>query len=71
MSVAITPVAEPVAAIVMVIEYSSFSEESRMCPNVPSATSVSIVSHFVDRGTARGLDTSCIGAILPPPIALS
>jgi pimeloyl-ACP methyl ester carboxylesterase len=30
-----------------------------------------IVAHFVNRGSAKNLDTSCIRAILPPPIALS
>lgn len=30
----------------------------------------SLVADFVDRGSARGLDTSCISAILPPPFVI-
>jgi pimeloyl-ACP methyl ester carboxylesterase len=29
-----------------------------------------IVSEFVDRGTVKGLDTSCVGAMLPPAMAI-
>ena len=29
-----------------------------------------VISRFVDRGTVKGLDTSCVGALLPPPMAI-
>lgn len=29
-----------------------------------------VISYFVDRGSVKGLDTSCVGSILPPPLAL-
>jgi len=29
-----------------------------------------VVSQFVDRGTVKGLDTFCVGAVLPPGFPL-